>query len=630
MAFFKKGVLAALMILTALSAGAQALDFRARTSHCIRNIECGIILDVLECDGEDVTFTAYVGGSAFDSIYLPECNKGSFRLTYDSSDWSANPIGYGSHSVKVSAQENGVETISKGAIFEIRPPTVRPNMDSKIIVGEKVTVNLEFNDVYDEIRLKTKLDDEKIGDETCQNMMDCVKRLSEITYDGEETRELETGIHEVVAQVYEGDEKVSETVAKFEVVDKIPYERLYVSLPQKLDAWADLSVKLTLEGMGYDAENNLIQVSVKAYTPALGEREIYSGKRTVNAKKGGDYTLQIGSDDFEGESYGRYARSCSEVALTFTIGGDFEAGTVEKDTLFTGRRIELTHQPDPPVKDTQLSVRAYDGVTSEPIEFFKAAVYDGERLIDSKVLEKDGLNTLNLVEYAKTADYVDVVFSSKGYCNKVLNLNLRQLPASSAPANPSCSSNADCTPKVTQAPFCRGNTMMQDITWGECVSPGTKDSKCVAKIEQSYVKDCGQERICSEGTCMDKKINPATASNNEYQTTQTTLSPPKSGWGISEADIFGISRPTDNEVAGVLWKIYGAVVIIVVGVFFTITATYGLTSGKNGNLEAPGVNNFVDEISNKVYECLENLKRHVTGGRRRAHPTLDDIMSQKF
>ena len=86
-----------------------------------------------------------------------------------------------------------------------------------------------------------------------------------------------------------------------------------------------------------------------------------------------------------------------------------------------------------------------------------------------------------------------------------------------------CSSNSGCLQAVTGEPYCTGSNITQDVSWGECVNPGTPQSMCVGRNETIVMGNCLINQYCDGGRCVNSTIITTTTSTTtlEQSTTST-------------------------------------------------------------------------------------------------------------
>jgi hypothetical protein len=94
------------------------------------------------------------------------------------------------------------------------------------------------------------------------------------------------------------------------------------------------------------------------------------------------------------------------------------------------------------------------------------------------------------------------------------------------PAGPiSCQDNQVCPSSSAEPAYCSADTVMQVIRWGECLNPGTPQSKCVDLMENMTVEICYPDRVCADGKCQPKEGETTTTTTAEPQTTTSTVPP---------------------------------------------------------------------------------------------------------
>jgi hypothetical protein len=96
-------------------------------------------------------------------------------------------------------------------------------------------------------------------------------------------------------------------------------------------------------------------------------------------------------------------------------------------------------------------------------------------------------------------------------------------PATTSLPPITCVSGRDCAQAVTGELYCTGSNVTQDVSWGECVNPGTTQSACISRNETIVMETCLMSQYCDGGHCINSTIITTTTSTTLEPTTSTTL-----------------------------------------------------------------------------------------------------------
>jgi hypothetical protein len=113
-------------------------------------------------------------------------------------------------------------------------------------------------------------------------------------------------------------------------------------------------------------------------------------------------------------------------------------------------------------------------------------------------------------------------------CEPAASTTTAPAPATTAPQS-ACYGNSDCAPPNAGEPYCVGDNVVETLTWGECVNPGTPQAACTDRSDNSTLEACFPQKRCVQGSCepldTTSTSSTSTTSTTESTSTTTTIEP---------------------------------------------------------------------------------------------------------
>ncbi|MBU0761680.1 MAG: hypothetical protein KKD39_01530, partial [Candidatus Altiarchaeota archaeon] len=430
-----------------------------------------------------------VEDNIFDSLFLPECRKDSFRLKYDATDWYANPLDFGAHDVEITARSKDKTLDSENIVFVINPPEVTGNVPPSVLIDKAFSIGLGFDYIFDRADFKVYVDNYLLKEGSCVQQYDCMTKYDTIGYTSSKWEEnpLNKGKHTVTIKTYHKDNLVGEKKYVFYVSDKTPYDSLTVDIPSNVRAGTPFDVKVTLREVAYADNDRNMQVNITAFMEGTAPKEIYSGSKTVDVLNAGDdVEYRISSADFKkvGDGKSNYFEDiCGEVNFKVFVGGDMEARETTKKTSVEGGTIELTLNPAPTVLNKDVTLTAKDEDGGLPLDSTKIRLMSGNNILASGETDVLGKYIMQPRDYATEIGDAFFLATKYGFCRQIKSLGLsNRLVITTTPTFPKA--NEQFKINVRQENGGIPSTITVDIDYNGLVKDTDEEGSVKATISQ--------------------------------------------------------------------------------------------------------------------------------------------------